>query len=91
MSAEAHDAHTEHAEQEQVLGLKEQMSTLNAVIASLKGRADSMAQRLVADAQDELARLRVQVTQSKPLHLQVQTFMHKHLPASVQIKQLQLF
>ena len=53
--------------------LKSEMSTLNHVISSLRGRSDDSASHIVSSAQERLKQLRVEVTRSKPLEVQART------------------
>ena len=49
------------------------MATLNTIIVSVKGRTDTTALSIVAQAQSELKDLRIQCTQAKPLTKQIAT------------------
>ena len=53
--------------------LKTEMSTLNHVISSLKGRSDDSAKHILTSAQGRLKQLRIEVTRSKPLAVQLFT------------------
>ena len=67
------DADTEDAEVSRVSALKEQMASLDAVVASLKGRTDEFAAQMTFNAKAQLRELRVQITMTKPLQVQLQT------------------
>ena len=69
------DAQTVNAEEERIADIKEQMESLNYIIASVKGRSDPTSSQVRTGAQNQLKAFRIQVTKAKPLPEQESTLL----------------
>ena len=70
---EDQDVETVDAENERILSIKEEMDTLDQVIAMIKGKGNAMATQLRTGVEEQLKVLRIERTKRKPLHMQVRT------------------
>ena len=59
--------------EEEVTSMKDQMESLDVVIAALKCRTDPVAEQLLDQSKDQLRDFRIQITKSKLLENQLET------------------